>query len=448
MNRPLTRSRLLLPFVSGVILLCFANVGQANVKLPKIISDHMVLQRSNRTAVWGWAAPGEAVAVTLDTQSATAKADAEGKWRVTLNLTSTGQGPFQMTVVGNNKIVVSDVLIGQVWVASGQSNMELPLLGTLGSTDEIAHSTNPLLRQYFVAHCEKPQPPADDSASGNWVLADPSTTSKPFFSAAAYYFGKHLQAELKCPVAIVQSTFGGTSIEQWMSREGFDPDPELKKAKDESLQSLADFTEQRKKYPDLITQWLKQTNREDKPTANPADFADIDIPTADWTTISLPGKVAGARLPSAGTFWLRKDVSLTAAQATPPNGKGLDLVYVSGANDYETLYWNGEKITQYQAQDRNKATLYLFRRFNIPAKFLKEGRNVLAIRFFSPIQAPQVEGNHSVRPTWLEVGCAPLDGRGDFARARFSRTCISPGGSRYRLQAHRCKKRLRNDATL
>lgn len=128
--------------------LCIPSIAivRGNVKLPSIISDHMILQKSDKTSVWGWADPGEEVTVTLDTQIAKTNAAADGKWRVTLNLSNSTQGPFPMTVAGKNSVVISDLLVGQVWVASGQSNMELPLLGTLGSTDEIAHSNNPLIR--------------------------------------------------------------------------------------------------------------------------------------------------------------------------------------------------------------------------------------------------------------------------------------------------------------
>jgi sialate O-acetylesterase len=404
-----TRFQICLLSLTAAYFAFFSDVAHADVKLPKIISDHMVLQKSAKTAIWGWAASDEDVTVALDTHSATTKASANGKWKITLDLSNSGQGPFQMTVVGKNKIVVSDVLVGQVWVASGQSNMELPLLGTFGSTEEIANSSNPLLRQYHVVGAEKPQPPLDDTTGGTWVVADPTTTAKPTFSAIGYYFAKKLRNELKVPIAIVQPAVGSTSLEQWMSSEGFDPDPELKAAKDASIQNLAAFTEQRKKYPDLFDQWLVQTNRQDRSKANPADFAGMDIPTRDWTSIPLPGKVAGPGLPPAGTFWLRKDVALTATQIAS-TGKGLQLVYLFGANDYETLYWNGEKIIEYRPQARTLPTLYLFRRFNIPAKFLKEGRNVLAVRFFSPIEAPEVNGNHTPHPTGLEVGAPPLDG--------------------------------------
>ncbi len=399
---PLSLVRPLLLLAIGT----FCGPTHADVKLPKIISDHMVLQKSDKAAIWGWAAPDEEVAVTLDTQSAKTKANAEGKWKVTLDLSKSGPGPFQMTVAGRNQIVISDVLVGQVWVASGQSNMEMPLSATFGATEEIARSSNPLIRQYFVGHAEKTQP-MDDSAGGKWSVAEPKETGGPAWSAVAYYFSKDLQAKLKVPVAIIQSTFGGTAIEQWMSSEAFDPNPDLKEVKDASIKNWADFVDQRKKYPEAFSQWLEQTNRQDKPTPQPADFAGIDVATTDWNSIALPAVLAGPGLPPAGAYWLRKDVSLTPGQI---DGKPMQLVYVSGANDYETVYWNGEKVAQYRPQDRTTPQPWTFRRLSIPAKLVKEGRNVLAIRFFSPIEAPTVSGNKTPHPVGLEIGAPPLDG--------------------------------------
>jgi len=429
MNTPLSASfRACFLCLAMPLLAHLGGDARADIKLPKIISDHMVLQKSCKTAVWGWATPGEDVTVTLDTQSVSAKADADRKWKVRLNLSNSGQGPFDMTVAGKNKIVVSDVLVGQVWVASGQSNMELPLLGTLGSTNEIANCTNPLLRQYHVYGAEKPQPPLDDNQSGTWRLTDPTSAATLTYSAIGYYFGKNLQGNLKVPVGIVQATVGGTTIEQWMSSEGFDPDPDLKAAKDASIQNLSTFVDARKKYPDLLNQWLNQTGRQDKTTTQAADFASMDTPTTDWTPITLPGTVAGAGLPPAGAFWLRKDITLTAAQAVPPNGKAWEFTYFSGANDFETVYWNGQKLIQYLPKDRSGATIYLYRRIYVPKAVLKEGRNVLAIRFYSPIQAPQVIGNKKTGGNEITIGFPPVDSYNWLVKAEYALPALDPAG--------------------
>jgi sialate O-acetylesterase len=398
---------------------------RANVKLPAIISDHMVLQKSDKAAVWGWADPAEEVTVTLDTKTASAITGADGKWKVTLNLSNSAQGPFQMTVAARNSIVISDVLVGQVWVASGQSNMELPLRGTFGSDAEITHSDNPLIRQFLVAHAEKMLP--QDNCNGKWTLASPATVGN--YSAVAYYFSKKLQASLKVPVGFIQSSFGGTQLEQWMSSEGFDADPDLKAMKDLSVQSWANLVAQRLKYPDQLNAWLAQTGREDKSTVQPANFAGLDIPTTDWTEISLPGVVAGPGLPEAGAFWLRKDVNLTAVMiGAPAAAKGLEINYNAGANDFETAFWNGQKISQFLPKDRSGPALYSFRRITIPTNLLKVGRNVLALRFYSPIQAPAVTPNKPP-PSGIPmtIGVWPLDGKW-LAKAEYALPPLDPAG--------------------
>ena len=427
MNRRLRLASFrLLPLLLTAAL-CIQSIAlvRGNVKLPSIISNHMILQKSDKTVVWGWADPGEEVTVTLDTQIAKTNAAADRKWKVTLNLSNSTQGPFQMTVVGKNSVVISDVLVGQVWVASGQSNMELPLLGTFGSTDEIAHSDNPLIRQFFVSHAEKMLP--QDNCIGKWTLASPATVGT--YSAVAYYFSKKLQADLKAPVGFIQSSFGGTQLEQWMSGEGFDADPDLKPMKDLSVQSWATLVAQRLKYPDQLNAWLAQTGREDKPTAQAVDFSGVDIPTTDWTEITFPGAIAGTGLPAAGAFWLRKDVNLTPTiLSAPATAKGLEIDYFAGANDFETAYWNGQKISQFLPKDRSGPSLYVFRRFTIPTKFLKEGKNILAIRFYSPIQAPYVTPNKPPPGGIpITIGITPLDGTW-FAKAEYALPPLDAAG--------------------
>jgi len=378
---------------------------RADVKLPKIISDHMVLQKSDKTAVWGWAAPDEDVTVTLDKQSAKTKAGADGKWKVVLNLANSGPGPFQMTVVGKNQIVISDMLVGQVWVASGQSNMEFKLKDALGGADEIAHSANPLLRQFYVPHSEQILPM--DDCNGTWAVADPATSGD--FSAVGYFFAKKLQNDLKVPVAFIHTSFGGTACELWMSNEGFDADPELKAARDLTVNGWNTLVDQRKQYPEVFNQWLKQNGREDKPTGQPADFAGMDVPDTGWTKITLPGPLAGAGIPAAGAIWLRKEITLSAADSAPTDGR-FSISFTAGVNDYEAVYWNGERVVQVFPKDRWAPLDYSNRMYGIPVKLLKEGKNVLAIRFFSPVQAPQLDATQRNLPHVLRLNIPPLAG--------------------------------------
>jgi len=217
--------------VSGLL----SRSAWADVQLPAIISDHMVLKKGTDVPIWGKAAPGEEISVSLDGVSAKTKAGKDGKWRVLLDLSKSFPGPFEMTVAGKNKIAINDVLVGEVWLASGQSNMALVVKMTTGAESEIAGSSNPMLRQFFVDRALSDKP-ADD-CQGRWEVAAPATTGN--FSAVAYFFAKHLQKELGVPVGFINSSVGGTPCEAWISPEAIDTQPHLKEAREAALKAEA-----------------------------------------------------------------------------------------------------------------------------------------------------------------------------------------------------------------
>ena len=196
----------------------------ADIKLPAIISDHMVLEKAAKVPIWGKADPGEEVTVSLNGQSAKSTADADGKWLALLNLKDSAPGPFEMTVAGKNKLTVSDVVVGEVWVASGQSNMQWIIRDSIGAEVEMARPANPLLRQFAVkmnATSER-----IDDVQGKWVAASPETVGN--FTAVGYFFGKMLQNELSVPVGLIHTSVGGTPCESWTSAEALNTVPELK----------------------------------------------------------------------------------------------------------------------------------------------------------------------------------------------------------------------------
>jgi sialate O-acetylesterase len=200
----------------------------AGISLPAIISDHMVLQRSVKVPIWGKADPDGEISISLGDQTVGTKAGQDGKWEVEFNLNDVGPGPFDLVITGSNsRLVVSDVLIGEVWVASGQSNMELKLKDTARAQEEIARSGNALLR-YFQVKDVASQEPLDD-CKGQWVLSGPDTSGT--FSAVGYYFGKRLQATLRAPVGIINASWGATPAEAWTSARSLDEVPDLKRAR-------------------------------------------------------------------------------------------------------------------------------------------------------------------------------------------------------------------------
>lgn len=213
-------SRAIKPPFGLLALALLALPASAEVRLPAILSDHMVLQRAAKVPVWGWAAPNEAVSVRFGNQARSVQAGPDGRWRVDLDLAKVAQAPGTLVVRGDsNEILVNDVLVGEVWLASGQSNMEKPLgekkgqRPTFGSDETIAAADQPDIRLFKVAKTKAERPAQD--VTGAWVRTTPATIVSSQFSAAAYHFGLKLKQELGAPVGLIDATWGGTRIESW-----------------------------------------------------------------------------------------------------------------------------------------------------------------------------------------------------------------------------------------
>ena len=392
--RPLLLATLLFP--SGLL--------RADVTLPAIFSDHMVLKKTARVPVWGKADPGEEITLVLAEQTAKTRAGDDGKWTASLDLSKTGPGPFEMTVRGKNEIKISDVLVGEVWLASGQSNMEWPLIQTRDAEKEIAASANPQLRQFTVTRATSADPLTD--VKGAWKVASPETAGA--FSAVAYFFGKKLQAELKMPVGIIQSSWGGTPSEAWTSTEALDTVPDLKAARERIQGRAKAYPVQKQAFVDAFGAWLKDNAREDRPVADAAAFAATGISTEGWIPLTLPGRLAAAGLPDAGAVWLRREIDVPAPV---PNQK---LRLNLGAIDaFDSVYWNGRLLTQLTYQEypgtgfvRQNAT------YDVPPDLVKQGKNTLAIRVYQPVTAANF-------PTVPKADALALD-TGWLAKAEFA----------------------------
>ncbi|WP_162274702.1 sialate O-acetylesterase [Verrucomicrobium sp. GAS474] len=357
--------------------------------LPPVLSDHLVLQRSASTAVWGKAEPGEKVKVSLGEIRGEATTGADGRWKVALDLSSSKEGPFDLTVEGANRVTVSDVLVGEVWLCSGQSNMAYTLNRALGGAEEIAHSANPRLRQFRV-DAKSAGEPAEE-CRGAWVAASPATAAA--FSAVGYYFAKDLQKTLDAPVGIVLSAWAGTVATAWTSEESLQADPELKGILDHGLQQEAEYPQKKADYVARFPLWEAAQGRQDQ-AADPAPFLDDAASEQGWKKVSLPGNQRDLGLPDAGAVWFRRTVTLSAAGAG-----GLLSLDVGGPHDFDAIYWNGQKIggmTEATAGGKSDTRRYL-----VPKELAREGANVLAIRLFTPTD----KGGFSTAP-FLDIGTA------------------------------------------
>lgn len=209
--------KLLRVFLAVTVSLSLVAAAQADVTLPNIFGSNMVLQQGQPIKVWGWADAGENVTVALDDQTAKAEADDKGNWSVELPARMADGKTHTMAVSGANKIELKNVLMGEVWLGSGQSNMAMSVKGANDSEKEIAAAKHPQLRLFLVPRA-KSNMPAKDTTGGSWQECNPDTV--PGFSATAYFFARELQRELGVPVGIIASSWGGTKIEPWTPENG------------------------------------------------------------------------------------------------------------------------------------------------------------------------------------------------------------------------------------
>jgi sialate O-acetylesterase len=201
----------------------------ANVRLPAIIGSHMVLQQNSKVTIWGWSDPAEKIKLksSWDTTTYTATASWAGKWNIELQTPKAG-GPYTISINGINSITLEDVMIGEVWVCSGQSNMEMNVNWKLPYDDEVAKATNTKIRFFYIPKTTSEYPQEDVKAK--WVVCSPDEMKN--FSAAGYFFGKKIQESLSAPVGLINSNWGGTPAETWTPAEQVEDDPVLKKASD------------------------------------------------------------------------------------------------------------------------------------------------------------------------------------------------------------------------
>ena len=202
---------------------CLAGLVRAEVKLPAIISDHAVLQRDATVPIWGWGEKGEDVTVTIAGTTQSTKAGEDGRWRVNLDHLSAG-GPHTLTVKGSNTVTVNDVLVGEVWLGSGQSNMAFKVGSALDLDKEKAAADLPQIRHFTVPAHAAPQPQND--VAGKWEVCSPETVAG--FSATLFFTGREIYREVKVPVGLINSSVGGTPIESWIDVDAQHAVPDLK----------------------------------------------------------------------------------------------------------------------------------------------------------------------------------------------------------------------------
>jgi sialate O-acetylesterase len=285
-----SRQTAYLLFASGLL---FIRPLQAEVKLPAIFGDHMVLQQEMKVPVWGTADPGEKVTVIVGDHTGTAIADDKGKWRIDLAPFAPSSTTYALVVMGKNMIRFEDVLIGDVWLASGQSNMEWTVHDSHNFKDISDHLDDQQLRVFQADHAYAFEPASD--LKGHWAVA--SRDSLPGFSAIAYFFGHELRGKLNRPIGLVESSFGGTVAQSWTSISGLQKDPPFTNYLNAHDKALADFPALRDGYADKVIAFQK-ADREWRDKYE-TDYWKI---WGAWQTQAQENRIAGKPVPPEPHF--------------------------------------------------------------------------------------------------------------------------------------------------
>ncbi|AKD58615.1 hypothetical protein SD10_17985 [Spirosoma radiotolerans] len=387
----------------------------ADVRLPNVFGSHMVLQRRKPVPVWGWAEAGEKVTVTLNNQTKTTKAGKDGKWRVTLDAMEAG-GPYQLLVKGKrNTVTFDDVLAGEVWICSGQSNMEWPLAAAANAKTEIPVANYPNIRQLLVKKDISLTP--KDNIEGSWSVCTPA--SAPQFTAVGYFFAKQLQKELNVPIGLINTSWGGTHSETWTSREAMNQNDELRLV----ANKLPAGSEEVIQRGAARTQALIKAQQGSLPTAaDEQTWASATLNDSEWKTMNMPGDWEWGGLPTLdGVVWFRQDVVI-------PEGSNSQkmVLYMDSVADNDSTFVNGQLLGSTKG---GKARAYA-----VPDGLLKPGRNVIAIR----VTDTGGSGGLMGRPEQLKLASdnltIPLAGKWKYRVANVFASSYKPGPNTFATQ--------------
>jgi len=395
-----------------LIFISSQEVAWGNVRLPVLISDGMVLQRDMKLNIWGWASPGEKVRVSFNRKSFSAVTDHDGNWKIVLPPMKAG-GPFTMVVKGNNTIIIKDILIGDVWFCSGQSNMVLNMERVKEKyPDDIAGANFPETRNFFVPTASDVVSVHDDLPPGKWISASPENVLS--FSAVGFFFARSIYTEYKIPIGIINSSVGGTPIEAWISEEGFKEFPQvmtrIKSFKDTSYMNPVLRTLAKRSGPGQQASVNAARNdpgnnmNRDQGLSGPKKWYDPDYNPAyepqGWHNFWLPGYIddQGVR-EFDGVIWFRKEINVPESMTGKPA-----KLFMGRIVDADEVYVNGVLSGSISYQ-------YPPRRYNLPAGLLKPGKNLIVVRV---INYTGKGGFVPDKPYWLAAGNDSIDLRGDW----------------------------------
>lgn len=361
-----------LPVTGAALISAICLAANADVAINGVFSDHMVIQREARVPVWGTAAAGEDVTVSIAGQTVRTKADPSGNWRVALTDLRAG-GPHELVVSGANTLKIDDVYIGDVWLCSGQSNMAFPMSGLKNSplTGDLKNADFPLIRHGYVPRNPSVKPIS--TINVKWTACNENTIAS--FTAVGFYFAQSLQKELDVPIGLLHASWGGTSAESWTSHEALNSVESFKKRTAEQLANLESLPQRIESFPKQIAAWEAANGRVDSENlGEQKKWQAMDVDPDGWTTSTLSTKWKQVGVDDGGVLWVRKVIQIPATAA----GKSFKLDFGLIDEQYSTAYFNGRKLGESGREGPQFYARYV--QYDIPAEEVKEGANVIAIR--------------------------------------------------------------------
>src|SRR5919199_801578 len=390
-----------------LLLPLFQQRARADVRVPSLIGDNMVLQQGRKDRVWGWAQAGERVTVTFQGRAARATAGANGRWQVLIGPFKAG-GPYTLTVAGANTLTFKNVLVGEVWVCSGQSNMEWILQNAQGGPQDAAEADYPEIHLFTVQKKTSATPLED--VQGRWVVTTPKEAAA--FSAVGFYFARELYRRLKIPVGLIHTSWGGTPAEAWTSHAALAAEPAFKAILDRYESQLRDLPRLRRENAARMSEWERQYAVQDSGNKGEAlGYARPEQDLAGWKKMNLPQLWESAGLNLDGSIWFRREVDV------PPAWAGRDLILSLGPiDDYDTTYFDGTRVGSTGADAPNA---YMTpRAYKVPGSLVRAGRNVVAVRVFDRMGGGGFGGGPGVMSLAPEGAAKgegiPLDGAWDY----------------------------------
>jgi sialate O-acetylesterase len=348
---------------TAMLLALAAGVARADVRLPAILGSNMVLQADAAAPFWGWAKPGEEISIVGSwpgARAASATAGPDGQWSCALQTPEAG-GPYTVLIEGANDIELTNVLVGEVWLCSGQSNMEWPLRASDNAAEAIAGADHPEIRLFLVENAIAPAPAPD--CQGQWVVCSPQTV--PDFSAVGYYFGRALSREIDAPIGLIAADWGGTPAESWTSEAGLAGFPRLAGGLELMRLLREDPGALESEYQRALADWTAKYE-----TAEQFTWAKPGFDASGWGTIQVPSTWSGELGNFDGTVWHLREIDIPAAWA------GRDLTLELGPiDDEDVTLFNGAEVGAHRGAGHWNTP----RRYTVPAKLVAPGKAVIAV---------------------------------------------------------------------